>query len=36
MKRLGYDKTMSFSEFVELTCSLSLDAMDVHTHRRLS
>jgi hypothetical protein len=31
MKRLGYDKTMSFSEFVELTCSLSLDAMDVHT-----
>ena len=31
MKRLGYDKTMSFSEFIELTCSLSLDAMDVRT-----
>ena len=31
MKRLGYHKTMSFSEFVELTCNLSVDAMDVHT-----
>ena len=31
MQRLGYSKAMSFSEFVELTCELSLDSMDVHT-----
>ena len=31
MQRLGYSKAMTFSEFVELTCELSLDSMDVHT-----
>ena len=31
MQRLGYTKAMTFSEFVELTCELSLDSMDVHT-----
>ena len=31
MYRLGYWQTMTFSEFVELTCKLNLDSMDVHT-----
>ena len=31
MKRLGYDNTMSFSDFVELTCTLRIDEMNVHT-----
>ena len=31
MYRLGYWQTMTFSEFVELTCELNLDSMDVHT-----
>ena len=31
MHRLGYSKTKTFSECVELTCELSLNPMDVHT-----
>ena len=31
MERLGYSNQMTFSEFIELTCELSLDSMDVHT-----
>ena len=31
MHRLGYSQTTTFSDFVELTCELNLDSMDVHT-----
>ncbi len=31
MKRLGYSNQMTFREFVELTCELSLDSMDLYT-----
>ena len=31
MKRLGYDKGMTFNDFVKLTCALDVSDMDVHT-----
>ena len=31
MKRLGYNKGMTFNDFVKLTCALNMSDMDVHT-----
>ena len=31
MKKLGYDRGMTFNDFVKLTCSLDVFKMDVHT-----
>ena len=31
MERLGYRNTMTFADFLDLTCALEIDAMDVHT-----
>ena len=31
MKRLGYDKGMTFNDFVKLTCALNVSDMEVHT-----